>query len=575
MTKHTPIGTPTTVAASQIFVAPENPRSSQIIVTERIQELADNIEDLGLLSPLIGYEENGDFYVTAGGRRTLAITSLLVQDRMAPETPIPVVLMQKTAAVVAGHAEQLSHVGMTDLDELRVYMHPAYATLSDSELAKRLVKSVRAIKQRRAVSDLPQEIKDAAFDGTITVEQAFGLTYFLDDEEGLSDMFEACVSNRHIDLEDCRRRAVSRVSTWQSNSLTNLVTREQYLEAGGVLQEDLFAEATIIKSPGLLENLARESAQAHLEAEYPGQAVFYTDHVNWQNLHPGQNELTEDEAEEWDDIRYEKYMHDRDTEMDWFERYDELEAKAKPFWSPELEAMLEVHFSLNPSAEDPIRVFAHVIPEDREPLYEAGYLERPQEVAESGGDASEVEGDEPTSPALSSALASAIVNIKLHAARMELASKPNDVIGFYLAHLGNSRSRAFDYTPQNTLFLDESEASRSKKAEEYTDMLVMEREQILALSPADQRGLLAYRIMLCATPQFDTSFYVGSVRKYWTPDADFLKRYKKVGVIDMLIAAGFNDSDGLAKLKLSALADRLAQHAADHKDWLPDGFTQT
>jgi ParB-like chromosome segregation protein Spo0J len=121
-----PINDTAMVTAARLHVAPENPRSAESADAREVADLAGNIAALGLLTPLIAYREGADFFVTAGGRRTRALHALLNERRIADTATFPVSVLDKEAAINAGHAEQLTHAVMSDLDTLRVFRRPEY-----------------------------------------------------------------------------------------------------------------------------------------------------------------------------------------------------------------------------------------------------------------------------------------------------------------------------------------------------------------------------------------------------------------------------------------------------------------
>jgi len=116
------------VAVNKLHIAPENPRSAETVDYSKIAELAENIAVQGMLTPLIAYRKGPDFFITAGGRRTRAIEWLIDEQRVEDDAVFPVTVMDKDAAITAGNAEQLTHVAMSALDELRVFERPEAST---------------------------------------------------------------------------------------------------------------------------------------------------------------------------------------------------------------------------------------------------------------------------------------------------------------------------------------------------------------------------------------------------------------------------------------------------------------
>lgn len=144
---------------------------------------------------------------------------------------VPILVTGKANAITLGAAEQLSNVGMNPADEFRVYANPAYRQLKPAILARLTGRSVQYVKQRLAVLRLPEAIVTATLTGLISVDHACGLTYFEDDEAGLSAMFERCMNDRRIDGDDLRARWMREISEWSEHPLTAYVSREDFFGA--------------------------------------------------------------------------------------------------------------------------------------------------------------------------------------------------------------------------------------------------------------------------------------------------------------------------------------------------------
>lgn len=562
----------TDVTASILNVAPENPRSAETLDLALLDPLADNIEQFGVLSPLVGYEEAGQFYATAGGRRARAIQMLVRDERIPDDTPIPTVLMSKDEAIAAGHAEQLTHVKMSDIDELRIYAHPAYKDKSDADLARIVGKSVRAVKQRRAVLSLPKDVLDLVWTRAINVDQAHGLTYFIGDDERLHEMADLCQRRSDYDLNDLRYQFTQDQSTWAKCTFNALVTKEEYLAAGGTFSGDLFTEDEFIDDMALLTKLANEAAMKRVPKAY-AEYGFVTQVANLYDnrTHRGMDNLTDDEREEWHDMRWSKWQHDEDEEPEWFKRYAELEAKAELFWPDELKALLGVVYTLNRNAKGGFETRINVLPDDLEPLYEGGWLERPAPQPDPDHDVPE-EAAEDDGPKLAGSHIDCITRIKLHVARQEMVKDPNAVFEEYLVHHQKAYSSTFNPTPESAAYppdIDGLDFSKQYLAAQQLNET--DAETVRTLTPAERRTILAFKILQCVRTNFDTTRWDDKLRTYFTPGTDFLKRYKKPHLMQMLLDAG-HEEQALTGLKVTALVEALADHAKEDKSFVPLGF---
>jgi ParB/Sulfiredoxin domain len=566
------------VAAAKLHIAPENPRSAETVDHSKIAELAENIAVQGMLTPLIAYRHGADFFVTAGGRRTRAIERLIDEARIEDEAVFPITVMDKDEAITAGNAEQLTHVAMSPLDELRVFSRPEYEHWTDVELGKLVGRGAKYVTQRRAILTLSAEVTDALLDGSISVDQGAGLTYFKDDGEQLGEKLDMCRHNKRITGDDLRRDFEHQASSWEDNNLTKIVSKEAYIEAGGKLQGDLFAEAQFILSPGILMELAKEAGAERIAADYADAAfILDLDDDNHEiRTHRGLDILSEDEAEEWSDVRYNEWRLAPDDEGEFREGTDQaawdhwkaLSAKATPFWPDELKAMLGVGWKLiNWHRDSPVQVTEHILPDDLEPLYAAGYLDRPVPVEIS-------EGGEPVepAPALTDAMSRRIARIRTHCIRQDMVKRPNDVLAAYLVHVSENRNGfgVFDHLPQVRLELADPAPVYSTAWTKAEAMQSEDEAVIRAMKPAEQRIVLAKKMLDCLNTSYrGVEITPQLLRDHIELDAKFFKGYGKAMMVQMLADLGETDTN---KLKSAALADALAGLFHDNTDWMPIGF---
>lgn len=556
-----------TVPAGILHIAPENPRSNETVAPDQINVLAENIRSQGVLTPLIGYMEDDVFHAVAGGRRTRAILQLVENATISDDYAVPVSIIEKNRALEVGIAEQVTHQKLSDIDELRIYAHDGFSDRTDKELAAIIGKSEVAVRQRRAVLSLPQHVLDAVFAGEITVDQAHGLTYFIGDDDTINDLLDDCKHNKNLSLTRLRDIFNRQTGEWSKSPLTQLVTQDEYKSAGGELQEDLFSDEAFILTPHILRDLAREKALAQITQDYAdwGFISERTDN-GFPRRHPGCDSLTDEERTEWDEIRFQSWRHDEDEEPEWFERFHHLETKAKTFYPEDLKALLGVQWELQThSTNNPFFIVEGVLPDDLEPLYQAGWLERPEPTPEAKNSAEQED-------ALPAALLADIQRLKLHAARQELIKKPNDVIQIYLQHVNTDYSLSFTTSPQPS---DQPPAVEVSWSKQFCDAMELDRthpDDMPNLSPADQRKLLALKMLKNMTVRWPgIERYAEKFRDYFTPDADFLKRYKKTLLVDMCENALGQDARSLQSQKVGALASMLADHAQADPHWLPIG----
>lgn len=576
-------------------IAPENPRSSDDVDPEVIEELAENIQEHGLLSPMIGYLMNGDAYITAGGRRLRALR--LIEEQHGPMAGqlYPVKIMDKAEAIDAGNAEQLTHVAMSELDELRIYTLAAYAELSDERLARITGRSKLYVAQRRAILKLPEPVTQAIFAKEITLDQGIGLTY-CPDAEMVTAFFERAKHDRYFTAQAMRNAIAQTVRPRSQMPGHVLVDLQEYEEAGGRLQADLFTHDPTVLDPGVFTSIAMAEARQRVQAEYP-LAAFVTEKPDdlyaYDILtHPGYAAITEEERARLDEV-YEEISAIRDEEENWDEETGELHAefalqlsalqeeadllreKARTRSYPDdLQKMLGVYVWLERGTKG-YACKPYALPSDLKPLIEAGFVQDPRTVKASASSA----GGEapPEEEKLSAALSLRIAKIKAHAVRMDLIRSPDDVIALYVAHITNrlGYTVCFSATPDMTALPDPELGCGPSEAWAKATALAEEVEGrtdvILALTPEQHRQILAHRMLLCLTLRHPLVDQIGpdKIRAIWTPDATFLKAYSRDQLAAM--AAQLHPGD-YAHHKKGALVELVATLAAKETAWCPIGF---
>jgi ParB/RepB/Spo0J family partition protein len=547
----------------RLFVAPENPRANDEVKEDEIKLLADSIYSNGILTPLIGYFD-GDNHVqiTAGGRRLRAI-QFLVDEYEGYDPEIPVYITNQYTAAHFGVAEQLAHQQLSRRDEVKLFSMDQYVGMSDTALAGLIGKSKRYVQQHRRVLQLPEPVIETFFAGGINYDHALGLTYWIDEPEAeMTEMFEHVVeSPNRYDLEDLRNIYLRSKRTWEQNPLSKHVTEDAYLKAGGKLSGDLFTEESFIDHPDILRELAEKKIAAKVKkAVAPEKVVMIPESEVYvrQDRHDGINTLTEEEQVWLDDNRY--HFDSQWTEEERLahkEKVREYEAREETY-PDELASLLEARWCIAPNHAEGYVVKKHCIPEDREALYVAGFLDRPvEQEAEAEGQA---EAPQPE-VGLSQALKSRIEDIKLHAERQELASDEVAVAELYTAHLRKPFSTVFSMTPPNepevTLHYGKPWLRMQKLAEKADP------------TKAEIRTILMHEILMRLATRQSKVMEAEVIRRYFTPDAAFLKAYK---LGDLLRMAEELEIEVSATPKKGQVVEQLAEYASEQDDWLPVGF---
>lgn len=591
------------VPADKLSVAPENPRSDETVDFDLINDLAASIAENGLLTPLIGYQHGDRTLITAGGRRVRAIT-ILDETMMFSGTSWPVHIMSRENAVHAGNAEQLSHVAMDEADELRLFTAQAYQFMTDAELGAALGRSRLYVAQRREILSLPDTMREAVLSRAISIEQGIGLTYARDYPGTQSDLFARALKDPRFGLEAMRNALSETVKPWSSFCHAQLVTHQDYREAGGRLQDDLFSDDPFVMDPHILLQVATEKARDDMKARYPN-ALFVLQgdddkHLSDYRTHPGVYGLTDEEAQEYRDTLgwYALHQLEQAAQPDpetgeinedavaaheaALARRAELEPRAVYSYPDDLAELLGVVWKLSQGAirdyhgamRTPLAIREHVIPDapgDLEKLYERGYLKRPSDAASTAGDKSA----EKPADKISNALGLNIERIRAHALRMELSRTPDLAIKMFTSHLAArvGRTNGFSVDPDNAFHPDpELGVTFTKQWERMVELAALDPAAVMEEADKTVREVLAYRILMCLTTKHSLCAKqdAATIRKYWTPPANFLRSYSKAQLAQM--AHDLKPDEDFSTQKRDGLAEIAATLGGKKKDWLPLGF---
>lgn len=550
----------TTTFAGNLAVSSDNPRSNEAVDPDDLAVLAENILAHGVLVPIIGYWDGDIFKAVAGGRRTRALQSLINEGAIDNGYEVPIRDVGKIRALTIGIAEQVTHRKLTPLDELRIYTHPEYHSHSAEALAKLLGKSVKAVEQRRKVLELPEDVLALVFAEEINVDQAHGLTYFLEDPELLEHMVQRCQDYPSTSLADLRRVYTRLHRPWDQMFGSDLITQDAYIEAGGKLQRDLFTDEAIVLNPDIFDALLDKVLLDLAKEENPGYG-YYRPYDHFRSKHPGINTLTDEESDELEALyrnRWSDSFEDEDRE-----RLKELEDKEAVF-TDELKAFLVCQYQ--PSRIDSgVSVVRNILPDDLEPLYDAGLLERPDEHAEEAS-------EEPEKPQFTQKLLDVIRDIKLHTFCMEAIKKPDLVLADFTSYMNHNTYRFQTFARTDRELIDTYRLEFSAQWLRAQESATSDQKVFLGAKPAEQRKGMAYSCLLRLQRHVDTSSTASCVRRYFTPDEDFFKLYSKPVLVSMIAATEIM-SDAMAEPKpKKALAEAMAKYAADHSNYLPEGF---
>lgn len=257
------------VPLTDLYIHPLNARSEPPAAD--IEALADSIADLGLLQNLAGFLDPASpadmahkIGIVAGGRRLRAVKLLCERDgRDAAEVRIPVrVTATEETARLWASAENAAREALHPADEVRAYGRMADAGAEPDRIAKAFAVTVRHVRQRLRLAQLPVEALDALRAGDITLDQAAALTTARD-EETCIEVLTATIKGQgyYSSGPDAIRNRLTQATVSASDRRITFIGLDAYRAAGGRVQEDLFTDATRLLDEDIVQKLFNDVLQ--------------------------------------------------------------------------------------------------------------------------------------------------------------------------------------------------------------------------------------------------------------------------------------------------------------------------
>lgn len=258
-----------TIALNKLVPSKANVRKTG--AEEGIAELAQSIAAHGLRQNLnVRETDTGRFDVVAGGRRLRALKMLVKEGLLAKDADIP--------CKVLAHDEDAAEISLVE-NTLRVAMHPddqfeAFQRLVEAgkgieEVAARFGVTPAVVERRLKLAKVSPKLRAAFRKGTLTLDQmmAFAVS---DDHDQQEEVF-VNLSHWNQSPRDIKA-ALTQEAVDLTHALARFVTVEAYVEAGGVIQRDLFDTETegYMADRGLALRLASgklDTAIGDIEAE--------------------------------------------------------------------------------------------------------------------------------------------------------------------------------------------------------------------------------------------------------------------------------------------------------------------
>jgi ParB family transcriptional regulator, chromosome partitioning protein len=240
---------------SQLRLSPLNQRR---VKPSAIESMADDIDAHGLLQNLVAYEEDGLFYVFAGGRRYRGLKELAKRKRIKNSDTFAVELRTKEEAIELSLAENFQREDMHPADSIRAFAALRDTGMDAEEIAARFGQAVSFVYKMLRLSALAPSLIDLIAKDQLSLEAARALT-LTDDHEQQIKVCKAANGHAHT-----IRRMLTTEKVDTTSGAFIFVSREAYEAKGGTITVDLFSQGAegFADQPELVQELAEEKLDA-------------------------------------------------------------------------------------------------------------------------------------------------------------------------------------------------------------------------------------------------------------------------------------------------------------------------
>ena len=238
-----------------------------------IEELAEDIARRTLLQSITVRavtdargKETGMFEIPAGGRRYRALERLVKQKRLARNAPVPCVVRENGCAEEDSLAENIQRAPLHPLDQFRAFVALREQGQSEEEIAAAFFVSVGVVKQRLRLASVSDKLLDIYAEDGITLDQLMAFTVSTDHErqEQVYELIRDSYNREPYTI----RRMLTEGAVPASDKRVQYIGVEAYVEAGGAIMRDLFAQGEDgewLQDAALLDLLVSEKLKEDAE----------------------------------------------------------------------------------------------------------------------------------------------------------------------------------------------------------------------------------------------------------------------------------------------------------------------
>lgn len=241
-----------------------------------IENLAASIAAEGLLqnlnvipdpdSTLAGAEEFQSYQVIAGSRRLKALRHLVDVNVLPADYEVPCRVIAPAQALSASLAENAIREAMHPGDEFVAFRDMIDAGLSIEDVAQRFGVTPLVVQRRLKLANVSPKLFELFLQGELSLDQMMALA-IVDDHKQQEKAWFKVEHDWQRRPHELRTRLTQKEISLQRDPIARFVGRTAYVEAGGVVHDDLFSNdgEGYVSDADLLQRLAAQKLEAVAE----------------------------------------------------------------------------------------------------------------------------------------------------------------------------------------------------------------------------------------------------------------------------------------------------------------------
>ena len=227
---------PMELELSKVHPNADQPRKA--FEEEELQELADSIQQVGVLQPILVKQQGDEYVIIAGERRYQAA-------KLAGLSTIPACLREadETETLRLALIENIQRSDLNSVEEARAFRALIDKTgMTQESLAKTLSKSRTSITNSLRLLDLSQEILDMVVNGSITAGHARALLSLADEDQRL--LLAQQIVKNHLSVRQTESLAAGKIGEKSETSERQQIP-DSFKRVARAMKESLAAPVSI------------------------------------------------------------------------------------------------------------------------------------------------------------------------------------------------------------------------------------------------------------------------------------------------------------------------------------------